>query len=37
MFVVGQTTPEQSLDPVDNNLAEKTASHRSVQVQTEHC
>lgn len=37
MFVVGQTTPEQSLDLVDNNLSEKTAGHRSVQVQTEHC
>lgn len=34
MCVLGQTTPKQSLDPVDINLAEKTAGHRSVQVQT---
>lgn len=34
MCLVGQETPEQSLDPVDFNLAEDTAGHTSVQVQT---
>lgn len=34
MCLVGQETPEQSLDPVDINQAEDTAGRTSVQVQT---